>query len=227
MSRTDDDQIRARQLPRHPVLSDDVYEAVKALILDNELGPNTKLSIDGLSRELAVSPTPMREALSRLEADGLVVKQPLRGYSTTPLLTHEELVTVYEFRMLLEPWAAYRATERASKEERARLKAEVATVAEAAPVDVTEAIRTMAAHDSRLHDEIARLSGNAALREAIARTHVHLHVFRLHYEHGIGSQALSEHREIVQEIVAGKAARADKAMRRHLELALARLEPMT
>ena len=216
-----------RQLPRHPVLSDDVYEAVKALIIDNELGPNTKLSIDGLSRELAVSPTPMREALSRLEADGLVVKQPLRGYSTTPLLSHAELTALYEFRLRLEPWAAHRAAELATRDDRARLRAEVSAVDVAGSQNVTDALRAMTAHDARLHDDIARLSGNAVLREALARTHVHLHVFRLHFERGIGSQALSEHREIVREIAAGRPDDAEEAMRRHLERALARLEPMT
>jgi DNA-binding GntR family transcriptional regulator len=100
-------------------------------------------------------------------------------------------------------------------------------VVEAAPDNVTDAIRAMAAHDARLHDEIARLSGNPVLRDALSRTHVHLHVFRLHYEHGIGSQALSEHREVVREIVGGRPDGAEEAMRRHLERALARLQPMT
>ena len=97
----------------------------------------------------------------------------------------------------------------------------------AASQNVTDALRAMTAHDARLHDEIARLSGNAVLRDALARTHVHLHVFRLHFERGIGSQALSEHREIVREIAGGRPEAAEDSMRRHLERALARLEPMT
>ena len=175
-----------RQLPRHPVLSDDVYEAVKALIIDNELGPNTKLSIDGLLRELAVSPTPIREALSRLEADGLVVKQPLPRLQHHTTSSHAELTALYEFRLRLEPWAAHRAAELATRDDRARLRAEVAAVDVAGSQNVTDALRAMTAHDARLHDEIARLSGNAVLREALARTHVHLHVFRLHFERASG-----------------------------------------
>ena len=80
----------------------------------------------------------------------------------------------------------------ATRDDGARLRAEVAAVDVAGSQNVNDALRAMTAHDARLHDEIARLSGNAVLREALARTHVHLHVFRLHFERGIGLQALSD-----------------------------------
>ncbi|MDQ1690891.1 MAG: hypothetical protein QOD87_999, partial [Pseudonocardiales bacterium] len=58
-------------LPARPSLSDDVYEAIKALIMNHAIAPGSRLSIDQLARDLAVSPTPIREALARLESDGL------------------------------------------------------------------------------------------------------------------------------------------------------------
>lgn len=63
-------------LPARPSLSDDVYEAIKALIMNHAIAPGSRLSIDQLARDLAVSPTPIREALARLESDGLAVKEP-------------------------------------------------------------------------------------------------------------------------------------------------------
>jgi DNA-binding transcriptional MocR family regulator len=65
------------------VLVDDVHEAIKSMIMDGEIPPGARVSIDGLARQLSVSPTPVREALARLESAELVVKEPLRGYRTT------------------------------------------------------------------------------------------------------------------------------------------------
>ena len=84
---TQDTGMHARRLPRRNVLADDVYELVKAMVMDHVIRPGARVSIDGLARELAVSPTPVREALARLESDGLVLKEPLKGYRATPLLT--------------------------------------------------------------------------------------------------------------------------------------------
>src|SRR5438046_10671229 len=79
------------RLPQRQVLADDVYEAVKALVMDHVIAPGARVSIDGLARELGVSQTPIREALARLEPDGLVTKAPLRGDSASPLLTSAEV----------------------------------------------------------------------------------------------------------------------------------------
>src|SRR5919106_3594005 len=82
-------------------LVDDVHEAIKARIMDHAIAPGARVSIDGLARELGVSPTPVREALARLESAQLVVKEPLRGYPTTPLLTADQLADLYRFRLLI------------------------------------------------------------------------------------------------------------------------------
>jgi len=88
------------------ILTDSVYDAVKALIMDDVVPPGAKLNMDALARDLAVSPTPIREALARLESERLVVKEPLRGYTTAPLLTRAAFEDLYDFRLHLEPWAA-------------------------------------------------------------------------------------------------------------------------
>ncbi|MGW7596297.1 GntR family transcriptional regulator, partial [Streptomyces rubiginosohelvolus] len=63
--------------PARQALSDSVYENIKAMVMDHEITPGARVSIEALSRALSVSPTPIREALATLEADGLVVKRPL------------------------------------------------------------------------------------------------------------------------------------------------------
>lgn len=213
----------AVRLPQRNVLSDDVYESVKALIMDHIVEPGARMSIDGLARDLQVSPTPLREALARLESDGLVVKQPLRGYRATPLLTTEELTALYQFRLLIEPWAAAQAAAHIDDAGSAALQEEMDTGGDVPETGEYETFKSLTLHDTRFHDLVARLSGNEPLRLALERTHCHLHTFRLYYSSGIGSQAVAEHRGVVKAIVAGRPEAAEKAMRRHLEKALRRL----
>ena len=68
-----------KRVPRRSVLSDDIYEMIKAMIFDHEIAPGAKVNIDALAVQLDVSQTPVREALARLESDGLIAKEPLKG----------------------------------------------------------------------------------------------------------------------------------------------------
>src|SRR5262245_20293974 len=97
---------------RHLTVTEDVYEAVKSLIMDHQIAPGERVTIDGLARQLKVSPTPVREALARLEPEGLVRKRAMAGYSTAPLLTRAEFEDLFEMRLLLECPAAARAAGR-------------------------------------------------------------------------------------------------------------------
>ena len=101
-------------VPPRQILTDGVYEAVKELVMDQHIEPRSRVNIDKLARDLGVSPTPVREALARLESDGLVIKEPLRGYSIAPLLDRAAFEELYEVRLLLEPHVARRAGERAN-----------------------------------------------------------------------------------------------------------------
>jgi DNA-binding GntR family transcriptional regulator len=207
-------------------LVDDVHEAIKARIMDHEIPPGARVSIDGLARELGVSPTPVREALARLESAQLVVKEPLRGYRTTPLLTQAQLADLYRFRLLVEPWAAATAAERLDADGRTRLTAELAT-ADAPESDTYAAYRAFSAHDARFHLLLAELAGSEQVRDALVRTNWHLHIYRQYYHRGIGPQALAEHERVADAVLARDAAAAADAMREHLERSHARLEEET
>ena len=93
-------------------LADEAYSRLKSRIMRSELAPGAKLSIDGLAKQLAFSHTPIREALARLESEGLLARRPLSGYTVEPLLSAAEFADLFEIRMLLEPLAARRAAER-------------------------------------------------------------------------------------------------------------------
>ena len=216
------------RLPQRQALAEDVYEAIKALVMDHLIEPGARLSIDGLSRDLDVSHTPVREALARLEADGLLVKTAMRGYSATPLLTRGELEDLFGLRLLIEPWAAARAAERLAGEGpdadgAHRLRDEMASTDEAPGGSTYEHYKALAAHDARFHLLLLELAGNAAVRAAFERTHCHMHMFRLHYGQAIGGRALSEHLAVVRAVTAGDPGAAEEAMRTHLGASRARL----
>ena len=73
-----------RPIVRAPGLAEEVYRRVRADIMSLKIPPDTRVSVDSLARELGVSQTPIREALSMLEANGLVSKRHFAGYATSP-----------------------------------------------------------------------------------------------------------------------------------------------
>lgn len=204
-------------------LVDDVYEAIKAWIMDSVREAGVRANIDALARSLDVSHTPVREALARLDAEGFVVKERSRGYTVTPPLTAPQVAELYEFRQLLEPWAAGRAAARRDEHTEQRLLDELATIADAPDDDGYTAYRALADHDERFHDLVLELAGNDEARRAFARTHCHLHLFRLSYGKGMGVQALAEHRTVADAIIAGDDTAASAAMAAHLRLSSERL----
>ena len=94
-------------LLRRPArLGDAVYAAIFERIMALEVVPGERISVDAVARQLGVSQTPIREAMARLESEGLVRKTPLVGYSATPRLSPPELADLFEMRLQLEPFAA-------------------------------------------------------------------------------------------------------------------------
>lgn len=84
-------------------LKQQAYNAIREKILNCEYPPNTFLNEDLLCREFNVSRTPIRDALSRLEQENLVTIISKKGIMVAPL-TLNEINTIYETRILLEPY---------------------------------------------------------------------------------------------------------------------------
>lgn len=214
---------RLEALPGRQVLADGVYEQIRALIMNDGIAPGARMNIDEIARELGVSGTPVREALARLESEELVSRLPLRGYRVTELLNRKEVDDMYALRLLLEPPSAALAAAAMSDANVALLEAEMATCPAAPAEDAYRDYKALTAHDQRLHELILRMAGNAAVEQAFARTHCHLHFFRLNYNQPFGEQTITEHRVIVEALIAGNPVGARKAMTDHLEVARDRL----
>lgn len=217
-----------RQPAPRPMLRESVYESVKQLLMDDELAPGSRVCIDALARDLRVSPTPIREALFRCEAEGLVVRRPNAGYTVAPLLDRAALTDLYDVRLLLEPTAAARAATRATA-------ADVADIeAAAASLTVTgagyRAYRELAARDAALHAAIATAAGSPLIADTLHRLRPHTHSYRLHLHRPtaperatLAAETIAEHTAVAAAIAARDAPAAETAMRAHLTAARTRL----
>jgi DNA-binding GntR family transcriptional regulator len=211
-----------RLMKRSQGFVDEVYELIRADIMSLRIPPDTRISIDELARQIGVSQTPIREALSRLEAVGLVTKRHFAGYCSAPQITRQQLDELYELRLLLEPYAARCAATRMSDAELAR----VAQLAHGMqPGGTRNTYGRFADQDSELHDLIAAGSGNQLIREGLSRLHTHLHIFRLRFHSEVTTEAHVEHERLVAALAARKADEAEEAMRVHIEKSYRRMEP--
>ncbi|MCX5395300.1 GntR family transcriptional regulator [Streptomyces sp. NBC_00094] len=208
---------------RREVLTDSVYEAVKAMVMDHVIQPGARVGIDALSRSLGVSPTPVREALARLESDGLVVKRSLSGYRATVLLDRRGVEELFEMRLLLEPRAAALAAEHVGEAELDRIEALVEEMQGLPDKGESYAVYgRFAVLDQRFHDALAVASGRTMLAAAVERLHTHLHLFRLSPVAGGSPATMGEHSRILRAVLRRHPERAAEAMREHLELSLDR-----
>jgi DNA-binding GntR family transcriptional regulator len=162
-------------------LGDGVYEAVKALVMEHTLAPGDRVNIDALARDLEVSPTPLREALARLEADGLVRKRPLAGYTVSPLLTRQEFTDMFDMRLCArgaQPPVGRRAGERSGAGR--SLPSRGRSAHRRPGQGRARFARAPLPRSTRFHDLIAD-PPKPLLHEAIVRLHAHLHIHRLYF----------------------------------------------
>ncbi len=210
-----DNDLPSRPIPRPAGLVEEVYSRVRAEIMSLGIPPDTRVTIESLARRLGVSQTPVREALSMLEAKGLVTKQQFIGYCTAPILNRAQFEEIHEIRLLLEPHAARRAAERMSDAQIAGLKDLLARMAPGGEQSRSSYDR-FAELDAELHERIALAGGNTLIADSLARMHSHLHIFRLCYKSRIASDAHDEHAGLVDAIAARDGMGAEGAMRSHI-----------
>lgn len=207
MSTIADDRMRA---------SDRAYLALRGEILDAELRAGTILAEVEQSQRLGVSRTPLREALSRLAADGLVSTHSGRGVIVTPI-SAENVVELFEVRQPLEEQAARLAARRRD----ARVFIELR--------DEFRDIDALLADKHRYYDLVGRLdqaiddaAGNPFLVSALdgVRTHI-ARIRRLsHDDDDRLRDAAREHLQIIDAIVEGEESLAAHATQLHLHRSL-------
>ncbi len=198
-------------------LGEEVYRVIYAQLMSLKIPPGGRLSVDGLARDLGVSQTPIREALLRLEAQGLVVKTHLVGYSAAEQMGRQRFEQLYELRFLLEPFAVRRAAFNIDAGGLAELERLIAQMRVISQENSRSSYGEFAQRDSEFHNLIAASCGNELVQETLANLHTHVHLFRLVFHSSTTSAAVAEHEQLMDAIRRRDGEAAELAMRIHLD----------
>lgn len=204
-------------------LADEVYDVIFNKLMLLEISPGSRITVDNLVRELGVSHTPIREALGRLEGEGLVDKAHFVGYSAAQQISRKRFEELYELRMLLEPHAAKSAALNMDDAKLVTLKQTAASMAELGANNKRVHYSTFARLDSAFHDEILAAADNQLVRDTLSHLHTHFHVFRLMFQARVTEEALNEHAAILSAFQHRDGAAAEIAMRDHIARSRERL----
>ncbi|MGA0130857.1 MAG: GntR family transcriptional regulator [Candidatus Nanopelagicales bacterium] len=208
-------------------LSDDVFFIIRKKIMTREVRPGERMNIDSLSRDLNVSQTPIREALARLEETGLVIKEPLKGFRASQLLNQKEAQDLFNFRSVLEPYAAKIAAEYSTKEQIEQMYKEIDFAKEIQNFSGIEAFEKLAEHDETIHTQIFEAAGNVLLAKAYKSSHCFLHLYRLHFIRDVPvdfEETMTEHTAIISALEMGDSHEAFSAMAQHIDNARNRFQ---
>jgi len=206
-------------------LSQRAYEHIQKQILDGELPAGSQLSEQSLAESIGVSRTPVREAIRRLVAEGLLEQLPRYGTIVrTP--GRREIVELYEVREALESWAAAEAARRLGADDLDLLEKlcnqmrdiEGELRASGATLDAAGLRRFLAA-DMAFHTVLIRASGNRRILKIVGENRVLTRIFRTHrqgHDAEVVHRAHAFHRGILEALRAGDAEAASRRMAEHV-----------
>lgn len=195
-------------------LHDQVAQQLRDLIFAGELSPGAFVDENRLCEQLAISRTPLREALKVLAAEGLIRHEPRRG-SFVSEVTEQDLDDIFPVIALLEGRCAFEAAQQAGLADIAALETLHTQLQDSA---AQGRIPDYYAANFAIHEAIIAIAGNKWLAQVIADLRKILKLARLQQLNAPGrlTQSLAEHMAIFAALKAGDAEGADAAMRTHL-----------
>jgi DNA-binding GntR family transcriptional regulator len=193
-----------------------VYEYLRGEILDGSLAPGAELLEVGLSAHLGVSRGPVREAIGRLAAEGLVTVRPRRG-AVVRSLTKEEFLELYEVREALEQRAVLLAVPRLGPEDLAelfRLNEEMAEYA------AREEVEPFFEANAKFHARLFEAAANSVLEGFYRQLLGQLGPYRIRSLtlRGNMQRSTAEHAAILRAAKRGDAERAARLMSDHIRV---------
>ena len=196
-------------------LRDVVFQTLRKAILTGELMPGEMLMEIHLAEKLGVSRTPIREAIRKLELEGLVMNIPRRGAQVAEI-SERGLRDVLEVRRALDTFCAELACERISDEEKEALKKACKDFEDAVE---TKDVTVIAKADVAFHDIIVGATGNERLVALLNNLAEQMYRYRFEYikdfsQHG---KLIEEHRVLMDAILKGNIIGARDAAREHID----------
>lgn len=195
-------------------LRDVVFNTLRQAILTGEFTPGERLMEIALAERLGVSRTPVREAIRKLELEGLVVMIPRKG-AEVARITEKDLRNVLEVRCALEELSASLACDRITEEEKEEFHKALTIFEEAvASKDVSEIVNK----DVEFHDVIFKTTKNERLIQMLNNLREQIYRYRIEYakDEDYHEVLLKEHREIFQAIVNNEKVKAMDFVKTHI-----------
>ncbi|PXA93074.1 GntR family transcriptional regulator, partial [Nostoc sp. 3335mG] len=195
-------------------LSDQVFSVVRDRIVNGLLREDMPIRQDALAMELGVSKIPLREALARLEQEGLLVSQANRGYSVRAL-SAEQADEIYALRLAIEPAAAVRAALVANDADRTAARDAFQALDQAAQSNLAE----VAVCNRAFHVALVRPGGGLLTTQLVERLAflAERYVIRHLEPAGRDARAHLEHRHLIDAWLARDAASLQTLLHGHIE----------
>jgi DNA-binding GntR family transcriptional regulator len=202
---------------RFVTAQEEAYEHLKAQILSGEFPGGMRLNPEEIGAALGLSRTPIREALRRLDVEGLVTLQPNRGAVVT-VLTLDEVRERFKIRTALEMLATAEAAGRISEDDLDDLRILMRRMdrAQADP-------RDWIARHEHFHDRLYEIASMPRLSAEIRRMRETVHPYlRIYIDvYHTAEMPGFEHQDLLAAVASRDPARAAEAMREHIECATA------
>ena len=193
--------------------SEKAYHLIKDKIITLELAPSTVIDEQALMKELGLGRTPIREALQRLNAEGLVHIVPRRGMFVTDI-SITDLQKVFEVRTVLAGFSARLAAQRATTDQIAQMEQVLHGLEQVQSGDYKLLIDI----DRRFQRLLYQAAGNEILAESL--DHLYDLSLRIWYLvlHQLGDvrDAIEEHQQVAEALKARDGARAEALIQQHI-----------
>ncbi|MEC1178176.1 GntR family transcriptional regulator [Metasolibacillus meyeri] len=180
------------------------YEKIRDQILNGTLAGGTKLVEERLAEEIGVSRTPIREAIRRLEQEGLIQKKRVFKPSRT------DLIHLFEMRILIECFAVKKAAKYMTEEELIQLKETIVRARNSKEAEVVAA-------NKEFHDMLVKQSRNPLMIANLDKMKAVIYLFSKAVVFNKRPMLIDEHEDIYHAIAARDGERASQLMEQHLQ----------
>lgn len=196
-------------------LREECYKIIRERILNQTYLSGSKIDIDEIAKELGVSTTPVREAISRLISEGLVYNIPRRGFYVSEF-SPEYLEDIFDVREQLEMLAAEKASQRATEKDVKELREIIDKYKASFKRKPWNKCYEL---DRQFHEKIAEISGNRLLINTLKEIGDTIQAIRTLHCRTLRDLeiTLKEHNDILDGIAVKNPEKAKEAMKVHLE----------
>jgi DNA-binding GntR family transcriptional regulator len=205
---------RSQEARKRRLLREHVYTGVKNAIISGDFQPGKRLIEERLAADMVTSRTPVREAIQKLEKEGLIFRLPRGGFAVKAV-TEAEVEEVLGLRSVLEGYAGYLATSRITEPEMKQLENIISKEDEClANLNVEEFIRL----DGEFHDVLYKAAKNARLYALLHDLRDYMYRYRviiLRYQRK-PHLAVQDHKQMVASMKAKSPRQVEKLVRKHV-----------